>query len=100
MPQSRELTEEIGDSWSKCAQPRPLIDHAKRIGAQRPSPSLIVMRQKLGLIRRHIYVRRAFRFAGFTRKAQIERFLDVLVFPAVAEDFALQQLEQHMRAAA
>src|SRR6266404_47820 len=56
------------------------------------------MREKLRLIGRDIDVRRAFGFARFTRQAEIERLFDVLIVPAVAQHFALQQFEQHMRA--
>src|SRR5258707_10306300 len=56
------------------------------------------MREKLRLIGRDVDVRWAFGFACFTRQAEIERFLDVLIVPAITQHFALQQFKQHMRA--
>src|SRR6266849_188265 len=68
------------------------------MSVQWPSIFFVVVREELCLISRDIDVRRAFGFACFTRQTQVERFLDVLIVPAVAQHFALQQLKQHVRA--
>src|ERR1700730_7616780 len=72
VPQSWELTEEIGDSRSKRAQPRPSINHAKGVGSQRTPLTFVIVRKEFRLVGRNVDVRRALRFAGFARKAQIE----------------------------
>ena len=78
---------------------RPAVDHSKSISVQRPALAFVIVRQKLRLVRRDVDVRRAFRFAGFAGKAQVERLLDVLVLPSAAHHFALQHFKQHVRAA-
>src|SRR6202171_1385051 len=100
MPQSRGTAKKVRDSRRQRAPPRPSIDHPKGICSKRASLPLVIVREKFGLVCRNVAVRRAFRFARFAREAQIERFLDVLVFPAAAQHFALQQLTQKVRAPA
>src|SRR4029077_16665107 len=69
------------------------------MGAQRSPLMLLVMRQEFCLVSRDIDVGGAFGLASLAGETQIQRFLDVLVLPAVTQYFALQQLKQHMRAA-
>ena len=81
-------------------QLRPAVDHAEGISMQRTPLVFIIMGQKFRLVRGHIHVGRAFRLARLARQAQVQRFLDVLVLPAVAHDFALQHFKEHVRAPA
>jgi hypothetical protein len=92
------MTEKISDAWCRRCKPRPTIDFSKRICAQRPPLALVVVRKEFRLVRGNIDVRRALGFARFTREAQVERLLDVLLLPAVAQHFALQELKEKVRA--
>ena len=58
------------------------------------------MRQKLGLVCRHINVHRAFGAASLACQTQIEGVLDRFAFPAAALRIALKHLEEQMRPAA
>jgi hypothetical protein len=58
------------------------------------------VREELGAIRGDVDVGRALGLARLARQAKVERLLDVLVMPSVPHDFTLQELEQHVRAAA
>src|SRR5258708_12288350 len=99
MSRSWCMTEEIGDTRRGRCNSRPTIDFSKRNRSQRPPVALIVVRKKLRFVGSHVDVRGALGFARFTRETQIERFFDVLVLPAAAQHFALQQFEEKMRAA-
>ena len=67
---------------------------------KRAPPALVIVGQKLGFIRSDVHVGRAFRFAGLAGETQVERLLNVLVLPCVMHDLALQDFEEHVRAAA
>ena len=58
------------------------------------------MSQKFGFVCGNVDIRGTFRLAGFAGKTKIERFLHVLIVPAVSSDFTLQHFKQHVRAAA
>src|SRR5260370_32121717 len=98
MPKSGRMTEKVCDFRRQGGPLCQSIDLPEGIGAQRPPLVFVVVREKLRLVGCNVDVRRAFRFAGLARETQIERFLDVLVVPAAARHFALQQLNQQVRA--
>jgi len=79
---------------------QPRVDEAERVGVNRSPLPLVVVREKLGTIRRHVDVCRAFGLAGLAGQTQIQRLLDVGVLPAIGDDFVLKQLEQHVGATA
>src|SRR5262245_45831969 len=66
----------------------------------RPPLTLVVVGEELRTVRGHVHVGRTLGLAGLARQTEVERLLDVIVLPAVLDDFALKQLEQHVRAAA
>src|ERR1700720_5010375 len=92
------MTEKIGDSWRRRCKSRPSIDFSKRVRPQRPPVAFVVVRKEFRPVSSNIDVRRALGFARFTRETQIERLFDVLVFPAVAQHFALEQFKEKVRA--
>ena len=59
-------------------QPRPPVDQAHRVGVARPEPALVVVREELGLVGRHVDVHRALALAALAGQAQVERLLDLL----------------------
>jgi hypothetical protein len=87
------MAEKIGDAWCCRRKSSPTIDFSKRMRPQRPPLALVVVGKKFRFVRSNIDVRGALGFARFTREAQIERVLYVLVLPDVAEDFTLQKLK-------
>ena len=91
------MTEKIGDAWYRRCKSRPTIDFSKRVCPQRPALALIVVRKEFRSVGSNIDIRRALGLARFAGETQIERFFDVLVFPAVAKDFALQQFKEKVR---
>ena len=47
---------------------------------------LVVVRQELRLVRRHVDVHRAVALAALARQAQVERVVDLLALPSVGDD--------------
>ena len=61
---------------------------------------LIVMRQELGLVSRHIDIDRTIALAAFAGQAQVERLFHFLALPHILDDFTAHGLEQQARTAA
>src|SRR6476646_9161871 len=59
-----------------------------------------IVREKFGLVGRHIDVHGTVAFAAFASQAEVKRFFDVLVAPAFSDDGAMQHLPEMMGAAA
>ena len=62
--------------------------------------SLVVLRQKLRLVRGHIHLHRALRFARLAAQAQIERLVHRLALESLRVQRSGQHLPQQMRSAA
>ena len=58
------------------------------------------MRQELSLVCGHVDVDRAIAFAALASEAEIERFFDVLIAPAIGDHISLQHLPEVVSAAA
>ena len=56
--------------------------------------------QELGLVGRHVGMRRAVVLAAFAGQAQVQRFTHGLTAPAVLDDFAAEHFAEQSRAAA
>src|ERR1039458_6187786 len=67
---------------------------------QRRAIRLVVMRQKFGFVGRYIDADRAIAFAAFAGEAEVERFFDGFVLPAVFDDFSFRHLPEQVGAAA
>src|SRR6185437_13230523 len=65
-----------------------------------PGPALVVVRQKLGLVSRHVHVNGTFAFATLAGQAQIKRILDGFALPTIGQHLAVHHLKQQMRPAA
>ena len=52
---------------------------------RRSQTTLVVVREKFRLVSGHIYAHGAIAFASFAGEAQVQRFLDSFVLPAVAD---------------
>src|SRR5260370_15625423 len=98
MARPARLAAKVYDSWDERTDPCPLLHQAKRIGIQRSSLLLEIMRQKLRFISCHIDVRGAFRLASLARETKLQRFLNVFVFPAAADHLALEHLKKDVSA--
>src|SRR6185312_264860 len=55
------------------------------------------MRQKFGLVGRHVDVDRAISLAAFAGQTQIQRLFDMLVAPAVFEWLSLEHFKEQTR---
>src|SRR5687768_3220095 len=60
----------------------------------------MVVREKFCLVRGHVHADGTFRFAGFARKTEIQRALDLIALPSARDYFATQHLEQQVSATA
>src|SRR5437868_13281699 len=79
---------------------RPAVDQAECISMARTQAALIVMREKLGLVARHVDVHGTVAFAALAGETQIERLLDRRLAPPAGQDFAFHHLEEQPRPAA
>src|SRR4051794_34172416 len=98
--QSGELGEKVDEAGSERGQPRPLIDPSKGVGGNGAHASLPVVGKEFGFVCGHVDVDGAVAFASLASEAKIECLLDVLVTPAVADDFAIHHLPEQVSAAA
>src|SRR5450759_377163 len=89
VPETRRIGKEICKPRNIRSELRPAIDHAKSVSMQWPALVFIIVSQEFRLVRGYIHVRRAFRLARFAGQAQVEGFLDVLVFPTVTHHLTL-----------
>src|SRR5689334_5363595 len=64
------------------------MNPAHRVRRARAQTPFVVVREKLRLVRRHVDLHRTLALAAFTRKTQVERFLDGVAFPAVFDRLA------------
>src|SRR5215475_12448473 len=81
-------------------KPRPAVDLAERVMPQWTRSPVKMMRQKLRLVGRNIYIDRTVAFAAFAREAQIQRRFHMLILPAIANNLAAGHLPEQMRATA
>ena len=97
----RRRGDRVGQPRSRRREPRPAIDHAERVGVERPPRCLRSSARGTRRVGRDVDVGRALGLAGLARQAQVERLLDVFVLPRVRRRRSpLQHLEQQVRAAA
>ena len=59
LPKTGACVSEVDEARRQRGEPRPPVDQAHRVGVPGPQPSLIVMREELGLVRGHVDVHRA-----------------------------------------
>src|SRR5690348_16088014 len=87
---------------SRCArrESRPPRDQSEREGVAGPEAALVVVRQELGLVRRHIDVYGAVALAAFARETEIERLLHVVVPPHPGHGVTFEHFPEQMGAAA
>ena len=76
------------------------MNPAHRIGIAGPQTVFVIVRQELGLIRRHVDVDGAIAFASLAGQAQVKRVEHLLALPAVADHIAVHHLEEKMGAPA
>src|ERR1051326_399228 len=88
------------DPRKSARDARPSVDHAEGVGMERAYAALVVVRQELGLVGRHVDVHRALPFAALAGKAQVERRLHLLLLPAAAKHFALHRFPEQAGPAA
>ena len=103
LPRSRSTgvwLKKFAKPGSDRSQPRPPVDPAHGIGVPGPQPAFVIVREKLGLVRRHVDIDRTIALAAFAGQAQIERFADRLALPAVGQHVAVEHLPQQPCAAA
>src|SRR5690242_18796259 len=96
----RQMRQSIDESRRKRREPGPAMNVAHRIACARAQPSFVIVREKLGLVSRHIDLHGTLALASLTRQTQIERFLDCFALPAVADRFAPDHLAEQTRTAA
>src|SRR5437016_10024847 len=75
-----------------------MFDQSKGISFKWSPFVFVIVRQKLRFVGCNIDVCRAFRLAGFARETELQGFLNVFVFPAVAYHLALEHLKKHVSA--
>src|SRR5665213_1242239 len=63
-------------------------------------PVLIMVLEELGLPCGNVHIGGALGFAGLAGEAEVQRVMNLLVLPAVADNAAFQHLPQQVRAAA
>src|SRR6266852_442236 len=78
---------------------RPQIDVAERVRTSRTHPAFIIVGKKLSLVGGNIHSHRAIALAAFAGEAKIERLLDLLASPTVADHLSLSHLPEQVSAA-
>src|ERR1051325_3133938 len=76
------------------------MNPAHRVGRARTQLSFIMVREKLGLVRRHVHLHRTLALTSLARKTQVERFFNRLAPPAVCNRFTPNHLAEQTRPAA
>jgi len=94
-PQAGQGDGEVGQARGVGGESGPAVDHADGVGSPGAPVALVVVREELGLVRGHVHVDRAVGLAALAGEAQVEGVLHPLVLPPVADDLALEHLEQH-----
>src|SRR5215475_188003 len=98
--QERQLRGQVHETGNVRRQPPPEVDGSERVVADRPKPTLVIVRQELGLVGRQIDRHRALGLAALARQAQVERLFDFLAAPAIPDNLALGHLPQQVGATA
>ena len=100
VPQERQLGGEVHQARDLRGEPRPDVDVGESVVAARTQASLVIVREKLGLVCGQVNAHRAIALAALAGEAEIERLFHVLVAPAVADHVALGHLPEQVGAAA
>ena len=66
------LREEVHKRRRHTGQSSPEMNQAKGISVPGPKTTLVIVREELGFVGRHVYMHRALAFATFARKAQVQ----------------------------
>src|SRR5207302_5700740 len=82
------------------SEPRPHVDVCEGIRTARTETPLVIMRKKFSFVSSDVHADRTLALAPFAGKTKIERMLDVMVMPSVANDIALSHLPEQVRAPA
>ena len=90
----------VGDAGSKATPGAPSDESNPCVGVAGPQPVLVIVRQELGFVRRHVHVHRTIALASLAGEAQIERVENLFALPAVADHVAVHHLEKQAGAAA
>src|ERR1041385_909619 len=94
------LRNQIDHARPQRSKARPLIHPAKRISMTRTQTPFPVMGEKLSFVGGDVDVDRTISLAALAGEAKIQRFLYVLVTPAIADDVAVQHFPEMMSASA
>src|SRR5256885_984325 len=70
--EQRILGKEVGQARGATGGARPFRDESKGVSRARTQPPVIIMREKLGLVSRHIHVHRAIPLAAFAGETEVE----------------------------
>src|SRR4029077_3503460 len=90
--QKWQLSGQIDQTGSSRGQRRPYINVRERVGTARTQASLVVVGEKLGLVSGDVHSDRTIALTPLARQAKIQRVLNVLVAPSVADHIALGHL--------
>src|ERR1700686_5057511 len=84
--QERQLRGQIDEAGNVRGEARPQVDIAESVGAVRADAAFIIMREEFGFVGRDVDADRTIALASLAREAEVERVLDFLAAPAVAND--------------
>ena len=93
------VSDGVDEARNLRSQPGPPRDEAHRVGGAGAQPPLVVVRQELGLVRRHVDAHGAVLLAALARQAEVERLQHLVALPQV-DLGAGHHLEQDPRTAA
>src|ERR671912_733212 len=75
---------------------RPPVDVPEQVFPEWMRLPRVVVREELGLVRRHVDADWTFRFARLAGEAEIQRVLDLCAFPSGGDGLPAQHLEQEV----
>src|SRR5207302_4258556 len=96
-PRARER---VRDRRERPADHEPAMDPPERVVRARTQMMVIVMREELRAIRRHVDAGRTLLLARLARETQVHRFAHGVAAPAVVDGVAEHHLVEEMSAAA
>src|SRR5215217_482422 len=88
---NRRAVHKVDEARRKLRELRPDVNQSERVSVNWTEPMFVVMREELGLVRRHIHMHRAIGLATFAGEAKIKRLLHVFVAPPAFHKFLVIQ---------